>query len=261
MRRFFCSVLFFIAGPLYAAAPLQLLTEHFPPYNYQDGDRITGINAEIIHRLCEITNTKCSMQLYPWLRAYEYTLQNPQGGLFTTSRTPERQAKFQWVGPLASSRAFLYRLKSRPQVNPKNLQQAQQFGVAVARGDVYEEFLLQNGFIRGKNLLDFSSKSAPIALFLQGKVDLIIGSELVMPAWLAAHNSSVELVEPVLELETKGDNYLALNLAVPPAQVEALQQALDEMKRSGEYQRIVARLFVEVMPEVRSNKIKSAISN
>lgn len=261
MRRFFCTVLFFIAGPLYAAATLQLLTEHFPPYNYQDGDRITGINAEIIHRLCEITNTECSMQLYPWLRAYEYTLQNPQGGLFTTSRTPERQTKFQWVGPLASSRAFLYRLKSRPQVNPSDLQQAQQFGIAVARGDVYEEFLLQSGFIRGKNLLDFPSKSAPIALFLQGKVDLIIGSELVMPAWLAAHQASVDLVEPVLELETKGDNYLALNLAVPPAQVDALQQALDEMKRSGEYQRIVARLFVEAMPEVRANKVNTSTTN
>jgi len=261
MRRFFCTVLFFFAGPLYAAAALQLLTEHFPPYNYQDGDRITGINAEIIHRLCEISNTECSMQLYPWLRAYEYTLQNPKGGLFTTSRTPDRQTKFQWVRPLASSRAFLYRLKSRPQVNPKDLQQARQFGIAVARGDVYEEFLLQHGFVRGKNLLDFPSKSAPIALFLQGKVDLIIGSELVMPAWLAAHQASVELVEPVLELETKGENYLALNLAVPPAQVQALQQALDEMKRSGEYQRIVARLFVEAMPKVQANKIKNSVKD
>lgn len=261
MRRVLCTVLFYIACPLYAAASLQLMTEHFPPYNYQDGDRITGINAEIIHRLCEVTNLQCSMQLYPWLRAYEYALQNPQGGLFTTSRTPERRAKFQWVGPLASSRSFLYRLKSRPHVNPKDLQQAKQFGIAVARGDVYEEFLLREGFVRGKNLLDFQSKSAPVALFLQGKVDLLIGSELVMPAWLAAHQASIDLVEPVLEFETQGENYLALNLAVPKAQVQALQQALDEMKRSGEYQRIVARLFVEAIPEVRENQIKSATSN
>jgi len=190
------------------------------------------------------------------LRAYEYALADPKAGLFTTSRTPDRQTKFQWVGPLASSRAFLYRLKSRPDVNPQDLIQAQQFGIAVARGDVYEEFLLKAGFVRGKNLLDFPSKSAPVGLFLQGKVDLVIGSELVMPAWLAAHHASMTQVEPVLELETKGENYLALNLAVPVAQVNALQRALDEMKRSGEYQRIVGRLFVEAMPEVRANKIK-----
>ncbi len=104
--------------------------------------------------------------------------------------------------------------------------------------------------------MDFPSKSAPIGLFLQGKVDLIIGSELVMPAWLAAHKATIEQVEPVIELETKDDNYLALNLAVPPEQVKALQSALDEMKRSGEYQRIVARLFVEAMPDVRANNIK-----
>lgn len=256
MQRICCIWLFFCAFPSFSASSLHLLTEHFPPYNYQDGDRITGINAEIVHRLCEITNTDCSIRLYPWLRAYEYALMDPKAGLFTTSRTPERQAKFQWVGPLASSRAFLYRLKSRPEVNPQDLAGAQQFGIAVARGDVYEEFLLKAGFVRGKNLLDFPSKSAPVGLFLQGKVDLVIGSELVMPAWLAAHHASMDQVEPVIELETKGENYLALNLAVPAEQVVALQTALDEMKSSGEYQRIVGRLFVEAMPDVRENKVK-----
>lgn len=256
MQRLCCICLFLLSSSSFATSSLHLLTEHFPPYNYQDGERITGINAEIVYRLCELTNTDCSIRLYPWLRAYEYALADPKAGLFTTSRTPDRQTKFQWVGPLASSRAFLYRLKSRPDVNPQDLIQAQQFGIAVARGDVYEEFLLKAGFVRGKNLLDFPSKSAPVGLFLQGKVDLVIGSELVMPAWLAAHHASMTQVEPVLELETKGENYLALNLAVPVAQVNALQRALDEMKRSGEYQRIVGRLFVEAMPEVRANKIK-----
>lgn len=235
-------------SPLHAAAKLQLFTEHFPPYNYQVGDRITGINAEIVNRLCEITNTECKMELYPWLRAYDYALQTPDSGIFTMSRTPERRDKFQWVGPLASSRSFLYRLKSRTDINPQNLEQAKQFGIAVARGDVYEELLKREGFVQGRNLIDFPSKSAPIGLFLQGKVDLVIGSELVMPVWLAAHHATIDQVEPVLQLETKGENYLALNLAVSARQVQAMQAALDQLKASGEYQRIVARLFVEGMP-------------
>ncbi len=254
--RVLCCMLWLCALPSFAGAPLHLLTEHFPPYNYQQGQRITGINAEIVHRLCEITNTECSMQLYPWLRAYEYALQDPQAGLFTTSRTPERQHKFQWVGPLASSRSYFYRLKSRPEVAPQDLEQAKRYGIAVARGDVYEELLLRSGFVRGKNLLDFPSKSAPIGLFLQGKVDLVIGSELVMPAWLAVHNATVDQVEPVLQLETKGENYLALNLAVPAAQVQQLQAALDALKASGEYQRIVARQFVEPAPVLATRSAK-----
>lgn len=249
MRPFLFAALFFLTSPLHAGAQLNLFTEHFPPYNYQDGHRITGINAEIVNRLCEVTKTECSMQLLPWLRAFEYALEDPKAGLFSMSNTPERQDKFQWVGPLASSKTFLYRLKSRPEVNPQDIEQAKQFGIAVARGDVYEDYLERAGFVRGKNLLDFPSKSAPIGLFLQGKVDLVIGSELVMPAWMAAHNATMEHVEPVIELDTKGDNYLALNLAVPAEQVKALQQALDQMKQSGEYQRIVARLFIEAKPE------------
>lgn len=254
MRILICCLLFSVMPLIAGAQSLRLLTEHFPPYNYQEGQRITGINAEIVHRLCEITKTDCKMEIYPWLRAYEYAQQDPTSGLFTTSRTPERIAKFHWVGPLASAQAFLYRLKSRPEVDPQDLRQAQRFGIAVARGDVYEEFLQQIGFIRGKNLLDFPSKSAPVGLFLQGKVDLIIGSDLVMPGWLAAHNASMDLVEPVLELETKGENYLALNLAVPVEEVRQLQAALDEMKRSGEYQRIVSRQFVAVSAKELAKK-------
>ncbi len=233
---------------------LTLYTEHFPPYSYQQGSEITGINAEIVKRLCQDVGIECPMQLFPWLRAYENARQDPHSGVFSTVRTPTRAADFQWVGPLASSRSFLYRLKSRPEVAPQNLEQVKNYGIAVARGDVYEEYLLANGFVRGQNLLDFPSKTAPIALFLQGKVDLIIGSELVMPSWLAANQASIDLVEPVLALEVKGQNYLALKPAVPLSVVQRLQQALDAMKASGEYQRIVARLFVAPSPELYKNK-------
>ncbi|MGV8495432.1 hypothetical protein ACV342_32445, partial [Pseudomonas aeruginosa] len=37
----------------------------------------------------------------PWDRVYQQALSEPGYGVFSTARTPEREDKFKWVGPLA----------------------------------------------------------------------------------------------------------------------------------------------------------------
>jgi len=235
----FCSL--FVLSSVNATADdqLTLYTEHFPPYNFEKNGVIRGINADILSQACLIAKIKCDMQLYPWLRAMELAQKNPTSGIFTISRTKSRLPLFQWVGPIASSKAYLYRLASRPEVAVKTLEQAKQFSIAVAHGDVYEEFLLSNGFEYGKNLIEFRSKSEPIPLFLQGKVDLVIGSDIVIPSWLASYQQPAETAVPVIELTTSGSNFLGLNHAVPPELTKRLQQAIDQLKQNGNYQQIV----------------------
>lgn len=236
-------VLGLLFWPLLAAGQtLRLYTEHFPPYNFVYQGQVVGTNTDIVLRACAIAKLDCTVSLYPWRRAFEMTLADKQSGLYTTAMTQQRRSQFQWVGPLASSRSFLYRLKRRPEVNPVSIEQAKSFGIGVAAGDIYEDYFIQLGFVRGKNLLDFPTKSAPIALFLQGKVDLVVGSDQVMPTWLAAHGASMQDVTQVFELNLPGNNYLALNKAVPAGQVQALQQAIDALRASGEYQQLVEKI-------------------
>lgn len=220
---------------------LALYTEHFPPYSYEVDGQARGINVALVQRACEIAEVQCRIQFFPWLRSMEQALRDPQGGIFSIVRTQKRAPRFHWIGPLASSRSYLYRLKRRPEVNPQTLEQAKKFGIAVAHGDIYQELLLEQGFIPGVNLLDFPSKSAPIELFLKGRVDLVIGSDIVMPAWLAPHKANMDQVEVVLELSNLGNNFLALNPKVAPDVRNRLQQALDQMRASGEWQQLIDR--------------------
>lgn len=235
----FSSVLMFSSLKVTADDQLTLYTEHFPPYNYEENGVIRGINADILTQACLLAKISCVMQSYPWLRAMELAQKNPASGIFTISRTKSRVPLFQWIGPLASSKAYLYRLASRPEVVADSLEQAKQFSIAVAHGDVYEEFLLSQGFEYGKNLIEFRSKSEPIPLFVQGKVDLVIGSDIVIPSWLASHQLPADTAVPVIELTTSGSNFVALNHAVPAAVAKRLQQAIDALKQNGRYQQIV----------------------
>jgi len=222
-----------------AEEQLTLYTEHFPPYNFEENGAIRGINADILSQACVIAKIKCDMQLYPWLRALELAQKNPASGIFSIVRTKARSNLFQWIGPLASSKAYLYRLASRSEVSATNLEQAKQFSVAVAHGDVYEEFLLAEGFSYGKNLIEFRSKSEPIPLFLQGKVDLVIGSDIAMPSWLASYQMPAEAAIPVVDVSDTGNNFIALNHAVSAELANRLQQAIDQLKQNGKYQQIV----------------------
>lgn len=222
-----------------ATEDLVLYTEHFPPFSYEQNGAITGTNSEIVRRLCERVAIRCSFHLYPWRRAFEHTLSTANAGLYSTSRSQEREALFQWVGPLAYTTPYLYRLKSRSDIQLLQIDDAKNYMVAVARGDVFEEYFLQKGFEHGQHLLDFESKSAATPLFLQGRVDLLVSSELVMPVWLAQHQQNMTVVEPVIALKGVAGNYLALNPAVPTELVLRLQKELDAMRENGEFAAIV----------------------
>jgi polar amino acid transport system substrate-binding protein len=233
------SILVFGSLTVTAEEQLTLYTEHFPPYNFEVNGDVRGINADILSQACLLAKINCTMQSYPWLRAMELAQKNPASGIFTITRTESRLPLFQWVGPLASSKAYLYRLASRPEVTASNFEQTKKYSIAVAHGDVYEDFLLSQGFEYGKNLIEFRSKSEPIPLFLQGKVDLVIGSDIAIPSWLASHQLPADTAVPVIELNTSGNNFVALNHAVPIELVNRLQQAIDQLKQNGKYQQIV----------------------
>lgn len=216
-----------------------MYTEHFPPYSYEKDQQITGLNTELVRRSCQIANIQCEFRLLPWLRAYEAAQNDPRAGLYSTSRDPLREDSFQWVGPLAHASASMYWLTSRPDAPPRNLEQAKRYIVAVARGDIYELYLQSQGFEVDVNLLRFNSKSDAVLPFLHGKVDLLIASELILPVWLAAYQQQLSAVQPVIDLSALGHNYLALHPELSPELVERLQQALDELKATGEYQQLM----------------------
>lgn len=225
------SMLFSITS---LAEPLVLYTEQFPPYNFMQQNEVVGINTELVALSCEQAGIECQFELYPWLRAYDNAIKHPFSGIFSTARTAERQALFQWVGPLSSSRGFFYRLKNRPQIKVNSLADAKNYVIGVARGDAYELYLLSEGFRYGENLLGFTNKAEVVALFLQGKVDLLIGSDRIVPHWLQNHNASIDDLEAVFELKHVSSNYLALNPAVPADIVKRLQTALDKLMADGE---------------------------
>ncbi|GGD65276.1 substrate-binding periplasmic protein [Lacimicrobium alkaliphilum] len=217
---------------------LTIYTEHYPPYSYEHNGQLTGINLQLVRRLCEQARIDCKFELYPWLRAFDNALKDPRGGLVSTSRTQEREKRFKWVGPLIFDESYLYRLGSRSEVEPTNLDQAKQYIVAIPRGDVYEQYFLKHGFSYEKNLVAFSNKPDAFEMLIKGKVDLIMGSQVVIPYWLSHIDQPDLAVHPVLAVPDVGGNHLALNPGISDRVRDKLQHQLDILRSNGELEKL-----------------------
>jgi polar amino acid transport system substrate-binding protein len=219
---------------------LAINTEVMTPYNFiTDKGNITGINVDIVTAILKNSNINYTFNLYPWNRAYKNALTKDNNGLISTTFTQQRKELFKWVGPLVSGKGYLYKLKSRKDIRVSQLDDAKNYSLAVVRGDVHQVYFESLGFEVSKNLMLFSYNGGYIKPFLLGKVDLILGSNIVLPYLLKELDSDIDLVEPVGEMIYTAGNFLALNINTPDEIVEKLNQELQTLKDSGEFQKIV----------------------
>ena len=91
--------------------------------------------------------------------------------------------------------------------------------------------------------MNFSYKNDEIDLFLAGKIDLIVSSNLTLRYALQGKEKSSESVVPLIELpvDQLSGNFLAINKETDVAVVKRLQKALDELKNSGRFNELVTQ--------------------
>lgn len=215
---------------------LNIYTEEFPPYNYMKNGKIRGINAKLTRQICEHAGIACNLELFPWNRSFAMTQRDPRGGLISTSRHPDREKLFKWVGPLesANDRACFYKLRRRIDIpmllNKKTLKQ---YSFPIVRNDIYAKVLKGWGLTPEKHFVLFSNKHQGTKEFATGKLDLLIASPFTLSTLLPDVGLTIDNVYPVMNLydETFGGNFLALNLAVPDVIVNKLQNSLDAIPK------------------------------
>src|SRR3990167_4825058 len=91
-----------LAGALAAsqasAQTIRAVTET-TPYTYQKGERVVGTATEVVEKTLQAAGqTDYQVRLYPWARAYDMALKEPNVLIFLIARTPVRESQFKWAG-------------------------------------------------------------------------------------------------------------------------------------------------------------------
>lgn len=229
MRRCSAILLMALACGCAAAAPrpfLYLTTEHSPPSVVLDERRITGFAAEKIRVLMERAGVDYDMEMLPWRRAYQVALRQGNACVFSTSRVPEREALFKWVGPTHETDWTLFGLAGHD-YRLKTLEDAKGQRIGVYNGDVRADYLQQNGY-RVEMVQDKVSNPRKLLL---GRIELWATS-IRAGSIIIEENGWTGKVVPVLTFRRIG-LYLACNPNVPDALVHKLNDTLRAMNREG----------------------------
>jgi polar amino acid transport system substrate-binding protein len=237
-----CAVCLAIAaGPGQAAtamptAPphLYLMTETTPPISMLEGKKIIGSGTEKVEEIMARTGTSYRLELLPWKRAYTVLQQRADACLYSTTRTPERDPLFQWVGPTDEADWVLLGRSDR-NYNLRVLDDARGLRIGTYIGDARDTYLRQRGFQVDPAPNDLLN---PDKLLLD-RIDLWAASLRRGSGGLKRADWAEKIV-PVLTFNKVGV-YLACNRAVPEQLIARMNAALDTMNRDGTSRRIDAK--------------------
>lgn len=160
---------------------------------------------------------------YPWKRAYAVALERNDACVFLTTRTPERETLFKWVGPIRESEWVLAG-RTGVDYGVKTLEDARKYRIGTFIGDARHEYLRSRGF---KVDVVQDDNVNPEKLLL-GRIDLWASA-----SWAGGPEEYRTLypdqISAVLKFNTVG-LYLACNRAVPDATIARLNRAAAEFR-------------------------------
>jgi polar amino acid transport system substrate-binding protein len=247
-RVFFAIALALAAGAALGRDKPRLLitTELTPPSSMLVNGKLTGFATEKLKIVFERSGIDASFAHFPWKRAYVLASTQADTCVFSTTRLPEREKLFKWVGPTHENDWTLFAMADR-KLKLASIDDARSMRIGTYSGDVRSEFLIARGFTVDAVQ---NGEVNPLKLSV-GRIDLWASSLRVGNATAAKQGFAGKIV-PVLTFKRTG-LYLACNPAVPDKLIHAMNASLQAMNKDGT-SRAIEQQFDFVQPPPQQSK-------
>lgn len=225
-----------------ATEHLEVLTENWPPFNYELDGELTGFGTEVIQATLDEADIAYAIRSGIWKGVYNRALSQKDILIYTIARIKQREHLFEWIGPIAARKQYFYKLKSRTDIHVNSLEDAKKYRIGTQDSDAIAQNLIAWGFDPASdNLQLFQKRVLAYRTLFAGRVDLITGQELVVKYQLELENLPYDAVEPIYEIDVEGAYYMAFKKGSTPKLVNKVRTAFERIKSSGKLERIVAK--------------------
>lgn len=134
-KRFILAFLTLWASASQANQVLEVLTESWAPFNYEKDGKITGYSTEVVEAVLQEVGIPFQIRMGVWTGIYQKALDEPNQLIYTISRIPEREDKFNWIGPIADRQQALYKLKQREDIQVDTLEDVKKYRLVLQESD------------------------------------------------------------------------------------------------------------------------------
>jgi polar amino acid transport system substrate-binding protein len=225
------------------ASTLRLLSEEFPPINFTDAGRPSGLAVEVVQAVLTRLGQSLTIEFLPWARAYREAQGKQPVALFSAARIPEREKLFQWAGPIVTFYSSFYARAGSDRL--KRFDDARRAeDVLVVRDWFTAQQLASEGF---RNLRYVSDPVQGVRMLIAGRAPLFATERISMPGTLATAGIDPTQLEEVYTYASS-DGYIAFSPGTPRRVVAAWQREIDAMKRDGSFQAIYKRWLPQDNP-------------
>ncbi|KJZ10512.1 hypothetical protein TW85_19880 [Marinomonas sp. S3726] len=222
---------------------LRIVTENFPPYNFEVKDKAEGVSSEVVLAVLEHANLDADIEFLPWPRAYRAAQLEPNTLIYSIARIPERESMFAWLGTIAPYRTSFYKLKSNTDLHIHSFDEARSHKIGVSQEDAIKMYLENRGF---KHLEVANADQFVVRMLIYGRMELIAYDEASLPYQVKEAGLDLDLIERVLRIDDLSEElYLAMHPESDPVLIQTLKDSLVAIKESGQYQKILSRYFPE----------------
>ncbi|MEP3246042.1 MAG: ABC transporter substrate-binding protein [Sneathiella sp.] len=236
----FCVLISLLQAPLSHASSVRILTENYAPYNYLKDGKLNGIGAEIVQEMIKRFENKPAIEVLPWKRAYQMTSDMPNIGLFSITRTQEREEQFYWVGPIFRVADYIYILRSSRFSGDSYQSLKDMSSIGIQAGGAKHLALQKQGF---ENLTPIYLVDQQVKLLLGGRIQALQVSDLAMQFDLKRLGLPISGVRPIASFP-RSDLYLAFSRSTDQDEVGKWRKVFKEIVADGTHEKLLQKYFV-----------------
>ena len=234
-----------LSQPAHAQAPLLLVTSDLPPMTMPGEPGQRGVLLDLVEAMLKQADLAAQPEFFPWARAMLLAAEKPRTLIVPLNRTPDREARFQWLVKLYAQRFAFITLAGKPRV--QSIEQARHLRIAGLRGSSNLDRLQSQG-IKLSRVYQSASVSDMHRALERGLVDALYGSELIhIDAWRRGGRDPA-LLQTGLTLES-ADVWLAAQGGITEAEQAKLQRAHETLLADGSVERLFKRYGLKFRPE------------
>lgn len=247
MKVFILFFISFLFQPSFgqSLSDLHIMTEQYPPLNYERHGKLRGISVDILEEIfieLGLERRRDSINIYPWPRAYNMIQHNSMEMLFSMVRTDEREMMFKWVGPITSSEIVLFAKKSRNIVINDQGDLVKYSKIGVVKSDIGELLLKSKMNVSGDQLYFVKNSEAGINMLTAGRIDMF-AYERIVGLWNVREIGLNPDDYEVVYILSANDYYYAFSKDIPDSIIKKIQEAFDRLKKSGAIDKAIKNYF------------------
>jgi polar amino acid transport system substrate-binding protein len=223
-----------LCAPL-MAAPVGVYAPVEAPYQLLDSQRRPdGFAVKVVRMVLQEVGSDAQIELMPSVRIQATRLSLPNQLIFTEYRNRDTEHQYKWVGAIVPFRIYVYRLKSRPDIQVSDVASLANYSVGVVRGGGRYRYLTHKGM--SKNLDTAPSDESNIRKFFAGRIDILLEDPVMLRYAAKLYGFGPAKAEIVSELtDLAGEGYLAFSPGKPDALVQTYTAALEKVQASQAY--------------------------